>query len=237
MGGALDFPGALHLGARALRVARRDGVRATAQRLSEAARTYAALEEQHLWHELDLTELASPPPMPEGVTLLRAGPGEAHLLALLDGLDGAFAGDAARERLAEGAEVWIAVRDQTPLFSCWVFPRRAPTIAARGGWLELAPDMASLEDSVTSPLARGQGIAPAVWLRVAADLRDRGYRSWITKTAASNQPVHRALAKSGFRTVAAMRLVRHGPVRTVSVAPGEGTGALLAAALDTRTRP
>ncbi|MGH2930282.1 MAG: hypothetical protein ACRDL8_18905, partial [Solirubrobacteraceae bacterium] len=123
-------PGLISVGARAARAARRDGLASTARRAAGELRTRVALQERHTWYELSLAGLEAPE-LPDGVVLARLTD---HDVDLLGGLRGAIAGDAARERLAGGAQAWAALRGRTPVFACWVFPERAPTIAARTGW-------------------------------------------------------------------------------------------------------
>ena len=73
-----------------------------------------------------------------------------------------------------------------------------------------ARDAASLEDSVTSPDHRGQGIAPAAWERVADSLADRGIPAMLTTVRADNTPTLKALKKVGFTPYAAVRYTRFG---------------------------
>lgn len=219
-------------GVRALRAARRDGLAGTARRAAGELRTRVMLREEHIWWELPLDSMAPPPDLPEGVDLVRAGEPE---LDLLRDLDGAIAGDAARQHVAEGWQPWVALRGATPVFACWILPGRAPTIASPTGWVQLPDGMVALEDSVTSPTERGQGLAPRALGRVAWEMRAAGHRSLLTKCALSNRPVQRVCAKLGFRPVARMRLTRTALTRLVRVEPAEGTGKLLAEQLDGAT--
>jgi L-amino acid N-acyltransferase YncA len=83
--------------------------------------------------------------------------------------------------------------------------------------LELPPGVASLEDTVTSPLARGQGVAPAAWSRMADALAERGVGTMVTTVESENAPTHRAVSKVGFAEYAAVRYTRIGPRRRVEV--------------------
>ncbi len=84
-------------------------------------------------------------------------------------------------------------------------------LAAPGGWLELPADTVVLEDSATTPRARGRGIAPGAWTAIADSLRDEGLVHMITKVGVENEASRKAVAKAGFRDVGVMRMVKTGP--------------------------
>jgi L-amino acid N-acyltransferase YncA len=100
---------------------------------------------------------------------------------------------------------------------CWIYNGRAPVAAARGGWLELPPGVACLEDSVTAASHRGRGIAPRAWDQIAVALRKRGVATMITKVEVDNAPSRRAVEKAGFVGVAVQRMARTGPRVRVDV--------------------
>ncbi|MBA3262227.1 MAG: GNAT family N-acetyltransferase [Thermoleophilaceae bacterium] len=138
----------------------------------------------------------------------------------------------ARQCLAGGNDVWLAFEGDQPLFACFTFLHAAPVMAASGGTLSLPPGAACLEDSVTSPAARGRGIAPAAWTLIGDELERRGFRAIVTKIETSNTASRRAVEKVGFRSVAVMQHKRVGPRRRTSVeAVGSGLGSELAARL------
>jgi RimJ/RimL family protein N-acetyltransferase len=104
---------------------------------------------------------------------------------------------------------------------------------APGAWLELPDGVICLEDSMASPAIRGRGVAPAVWTRLAADLRSRGCESLITKVDATNAPSTRAVGKAGFEEILTMDIRRVGPVwrAIATTAPQDPLGELLLARL------
>ena len=102
-----------------------------------------------------------------------------------------------RARRAAGNDLWLAEDDGGPLFRCWIYRGRAPVLAAPGGWLELPADTVVLEDSATTPRARGRGIAPGAWTAIADSLRDEGLAHMITKVGVENEASRRAVARRG----------------------------------------
>jgi RimJ/RimL family protein N-acetyltransferase len=112
-----------------------------------------------------------------------------------------------------------------PAFACTIFRERTPTIAARGGWLDLPADTVCLEDSGTSPDFRGRGVAPGAWTAIADALAERGFKTMLTKVAIDNEPSRRAVVKAGFGEAADMRLRRLGPFRRVAMTPLGAPGA------------
>ena len=140
--------------------------------------------------------------------------------------------DEIRARRAAGNDLWLAEDDGGPLFRCWIYRRRAPVLAAPGGWLELPADTVVLEDSATTPRARGRGIAPGAWTAIADSLRDEGLVHMITKVGVENEASRKAVAKAGFRDVGVMRMVKTGPRKRTTVDRSDpGVGAELAARL------
>ena len=101
-----------------------------------------------------------------------------------------------------------------------------PVLAAPGGWLDLPAVTVVLEDSATTPRARGRGIAPGAWTAIADSLRDEGLAHMITKVGVENEASRKAVAKSGFREIGVMRMVKRGPRKQTTVSgatPGLGT--------------
>lgn len=188
---------------RILRLALRSGTR------------LAYLKERHIWYRLDLASDRPHPALPPGFEL---GPASAGELELLGGLETIGLQEAQR-RLAAGAELWLLRQAGEAAFACWIFRGRTPVLAARGGWLRLPDDTACLEDSVTAARHRGQGLAPAVWSRVADSFAAQGFAALITKVAEDNQPSRRAVEKAGFEPVACMDLLRVWPMTHVVIRP------------------
>ena len=188
-----------------VRSARHRGLRQTGRLARTAATELVRLDASHLWYVLDVTGGRPRRELPEGVRFAQGGPGDADRLDELDTITPA----AARERLAGGADLWMVLDDEDRLaFACWTYPRSTPTIAARGGWLELPPGVASLEDSVTSADHRGRGIAPAAWTLVADAIAERGFERLMTIVGVENVPSRRAVLKAGFGSFALTRLHR-----------------------------
>lgn len=210
-----------------VRRVRSEGVGAAARQSVKLARRRVYLVEEHLWYALDLGGERPRRELPEEVRLGRPG----H-----DRLEGAVEMgqriEEVRERLSAGNDLWLAEDDGGPLFRCWIYRRRAPVLAAPGGWLELPDDTVVLEDSATTPRARGRGIAPGAWTAIADALRDEGLVHLITKVGVANEPSRKAVAKAGFREIALMRLVKTGPRKRTTIHQAEpGLGDELAARL------
>jgi L-amino acid N-acyltransferase YncA len=206
---------------------RQHGVAATLREVVNRARPHVMLDEAHVWYQLDLdrVELRT---MPPGTRLERAnGP----LVEKVAELDRSPAD--AREHLAGEGDVWLVLGDgDQPLFLCYTYRRAVPVIAAPGGTLDLPSGVACLEDSQTSPAARGRGIAPAAWDTLGAELAGEGVRTLITKVGVENAPSRRAVEKAGFREIALMEHRRRGPWRRTRVhVSGDGIGTELAARL------
>ena len=139
-----------------------------------------------------------------------------------------------RERRAAGNDLWLAEDDGGPLFRCWIYRRRAPVLAAPGGWLELPAD---------TVVPRGLGHHPAGprprhrprRVDGASPTRcgTRGSTHMITKVGVENEASRKAVAKAGFREIGVMRLVKRGPRKrtTVDRCRRPGLGADLAARL------
>ena len=210
----------------------RGGLRHAGSRAAEAA---GYLRETHIWYELDLTRARPRREMPAGLELIVARPENVGLLDELPrqpyGPGGFYLPTVrqAEERLADGAVLWLVVESQRPAFACWIFPQRAPLLAAPGGWLELPPGVVCLEDSVTSEHYRGRGVAPAAWSGIADRLSGESATAMITKVEEDNAASRRAVEKAGFREIAMMSLLRIGSrSRVVVRGSGQGTAGYLA---------
>jgi GNAT superfamily N-acetyltransferase len=195
------------------------GLAGTARRAAAVAREQIVLTEEHVWYELDLGGERPRPPLADGLALVEATAEQVALLEELPSMSAAAAGRLRRR----GGRLFLVLEDETPLFACWIHGRETPAIAAPGGWLALPEGVSCLEDSVTSPAARGRGIAPAAWAVLGDRLAAESARTLVTKVEVENVPSRRAVEKAGFREIALMRLRRIARRRRVDV---EGEGAL-----------
>ena len=212
---------------RALRKIRQEGLGAALSRAWELIRRPFYRKEEHVWYQLDVKGERPRREFVEGVRLVRAKPEEAGRVEELGQVE-----SEARERLAQGNDLWLAIDDQDrALFACWTFRSETPVVAAPGGSLELPTGTACLEDSVTSPLARGKGIAPASWTAIADALANEGFEAMITKVTTDNAPSRKAVEKAGFREIALMRLTRIGPRQQVALSRSGGVADAIARGL------
>ena len=201
---------------------REDGVTGVARRIAERGTHSLVLSEEHIWYSLDLAGERPRRELPEGFELHLATEAEADDAAHLPNQPGI---EEVRARIAGTADYYIVREHGTPAFACTIFRERTPTIAARGGWLELPADTVCLEDSGTSPDFRGRGVAPGAWTAIADALAERGFKTMLTKVTVENEPSRKAVTKSGFREAADMRMRRVGPFRRVVLSPLGAPGA------------
>ena len=212
---------------RALRKARQEGPVAVLRRAWELLRRPFFRKEEHVWYQLDVNGERPRREFVEGVRLVRASAEDAHRVEELGQVE-----SEARERIAEGNDLWLVLDEEDrALFACWTFRSEAPVVAAPHGVLSLPAGTACLEDSVTSPLARGKGIAPASWTAIADTLAEEGFEAMITTVATDNAPSRKAVGKSGFREIGVMRLTRIGPRRQVALAAMGGVAEAIATGL------
>jgi RimJ/RimL family protein N-acetyltransferase len=209
------------IGPRLRRALNRYGLRGTARRGAHKLAARVALSERRVWYVLDLDGARPRPVQPVGLTLRRAAEAE---LALLSRLATLWPSQA-RERLMQGADRWLVVDHDEPMFSCWIFRASAPVLAGRHGRLELPSGTLCLEDSFTAAAARGRGIAPAAWGSIADELAREAQRRLITKVEVDNASTRRAVEKAGSRELAVMRFRRvvpwrRTPVQTTDVEEG-----------------
>jgi GNAT superfamily N-acetyltransferase len=195
----------------------------------QVAWSRVVLIETYLWYELDPMSERPRRALQSGLILRRGHVGDLAMLAELK----TVSPDEARIRLEGGNDLWLVLDGDQLLFSCWIFRWRAPVHAAAGGEIGLADAMVCLEDSVTTPAARGRGVAPAAGSAIADVLADEGQRRMITKVTVDNLPSRKAAEKIGFEPVAIMHFKRIGPLRRTSVrALDEGRGRYFVEMLD-----
>jgi RimJ/RimL family protein N-acetyltransferase len=200
---------------------REDGVAGVGRRVAERGHSFV-LREEHIWYSLDLTGGRPRRELPEGFELHLATQDEADDAAHLPNQPGI---EEVRARIAGTADYYIVREHGKPAFACTIFRERTPTVAARGGWLDLPADTVCLEDSGTSPDFRGRGVAPGAWTAIADALAERGFKTMLTKVTVENEPSRKAVTKAGFREAADMRMRRLGPFRRVMLTPLGAPGA------------
>jgi hypothetical protein len=186
---------------------RRHGLRETIDRVITRIRTKLYLDETHVWYELVLATDRPRPALRPGLELIRA---RADDLSLLEELPTVSTLEG-RLRMEGGNDLWLVLDGRQPVFACWTFSNSAPVEAATNGRLDLKPEIAYLENSVTSPSYRGRGpIAPAAWSQLADRLEKVGVKAMITKVEEDNKVMRWAIVKSGFREIAVMHFRRRG---------------------------
>jgi len=174
-----------------------------------------AFTDRQVWYELDPSAERPRVDLAEGFSASRPG---AEGVELIERLPTISAAEATR-RLGGGADLWMALSDGEPAFSCWVFRGTAPAPAAPSGSLAMPDGVVCLEDSVTGRDFRGRGLAPAVWTILADEEQRAGTRSIITRIGEENVPSRRAILKSGFHEIALVAHTRRGLSERVSVRP------------------
>lgn len=166
------------------------------------------LDEEHIWYALDLGRVEVKP-VAAGYQIRRGVRSDAPALLELTGTPRAV--DKAHGWLERGIQLWLATTETGEVaFACWIFPRTAPTIAARGGEAPLSQGVSCLEGSYTSAAHRGRGLAGAAWTHIGTELRADGVAVLVTKVEVDNAPSRRAVEKAGFAIAATMRLSRRG---------------------------
>jgi len=190
-----------------------NGPRAALRRVVTRVRPQLYMHEAHVWSALVLAGERPRLALPAGYTLARAGATDLPKLAELD-----VDVELGRQRLADGAELWLISHGAETVYCGWVFHGRAPTIAAPGGWVNLPRGIVNPEDMVTAPTHRGRGLASAAYTLLCDDLQrgDRASRI-VGKVPVDNSANRRALVKSGWREFALVDFRRVGPWRRTTV--------------------
>jgi len=180
------------------------------------------LDETHVWYELPLgTDRPRVNRLPD-LSLTRVGMRD---LVLFDQLPTNVSTYEARQRIAAGHDLWLALKGRQPVFACWVFHGSLPVIASRHGHIALPSEIVAFEDSVASPAYRGRGIGLAVWPKIADSLEESTATTIITKVEEDNATARRAFEKSGFREVATVHFRRKGLWRELTMRTGNGVTA------------
>jgi CelD/BcsL family acetyltransferase involved in cellulose biosynthesis/GNAT superfamily N-acetyltransferase len=154
--------------------------------------------ERHVWYVAAPAEVQAARPLPDGFKLRRSRREHLDLLTQSN----LYGWSAAESYLGEGGDLWLVRDDQRAVFCCWVFRKRMPTVAARGGWKDLPEKTVCLEGVVTDPGYRGRGIAPAAWSMISQNLMGEGIRAIAIKVEENNRSMRRAVQKAGFHEMA-----------------------------------
>jgi RimJ/RimL family protein N-acetyltransferase len=193
-------------------VIRRRGVRGGARRVYDRLSPTTRWHDEFIWYELDVQDPQRPRRVLDPEFALRRGePADAALLAQLptDLQVTSMTPEVVEARLAAGAWLWVVVDGDRLAFSCWNFLGAGPLTGA-GADRPIPPGVVMLEDSIASPHVRGRGVAPGAWTGVADAHAADGRTAMVTKVAADNVAVQKALEKAGFVRVAHMH--RSGPI-------------------------
>lgn len=200
--------------------------RHAAVRTVRVARTRAYLSEMHIWYEFPLWD-ASPDPV-DGYRIRQGTESDAAELEQL----GLLRLPAAREYLAEGAQLWVATHGDELVYMVWFHRDWVPAIAAAGGRLQLPPGVACLENAFALPAHRHLGVGRCVIKRAVLSHANAGFEHVVAKVAEDNIASRKSVAKLDGREAARMHFRRIGFARRVRV---ESLGnADLAAALAER---
>ena len=179
----------------------RHGVRGCLTLAARNAKQYVITtlyqHERHIWYVAAPVEVQAKP-LPSGLKLRRSRREHLDLLTQSN----LYGWSAAESYLGEGGDLWMVQDNQRAVFCCWVFRKRMPTVAARGGWKDLPPRTVCLEGVVTDAGYRGRGIAPAAWSLIAKSLKSDGIRTIAIKVEEQNRSMRRAVQKAGFREMA-----------------------------------
>src|SRR5215217_3966561 len=195
---------------------REEGAAGVVRRVADRGVHTVVLREEHIWYVLDLTGERPRRELPDGFELHLATDAEADAIAHLPNQPVV---EEIRTRIDGTADVYMVREHGKPAFACTIFRERTPTIASRGGWLDLPDDTVCLEDSGTSPDFRGRGVAPGAWTAIADALAERGFKTMLTKVTVENEPSRKAVTKAGFREAADMRMRKLGPFRRIGRPP------------------
>ena len=147
--------------------------------------------------------------LPEGFSVVRATEAD---LPLLDQLGTNF--DRAAEFLAAGHRLWLVHDGDRAIYSAWTFAGRAPTDAARTGWIELPEGMLNPEDAHAHPDHRGQGLAARAGAVSHQHQLREGCTRYVFTALTTNASSLRAAAKGPARPFAVVELTKVGLLRS-----------------------
>ncbi|PWW21806.1 hypothetical protein JD79_00947 [Geodermatophilus normandii] len=132
---ALDSPAGVRARASIeVREVGRGGLGEAVRRAASRLPVRLVVRERYHWYVIDAADVPPPSPLPTKFSLFLAGPDD---LPEVEGLDASF--ERAEEWLDAVHELWMVRDGNRVVSSCWVFVGRAPTAAARHGWLQLPP--------------------------------------------------------------------------------------------------
>jgi CelD/BcsL family acetyltransferase involved in cellulose biosynthesis/ribosomal protein S18 acetylase RimI-like enzyme len=171
--------------------------------------------ERHVWYVAAPAEIQAGRPLPDRFKLRRSRREHLDLLTQSN----LYGWSAAESFLGEGGDLWLVRDNQRAVFCCWVFRKRMPTVAARGGWMNLPEKTVCLEGVMTDAAYRGRGIAPAAWSMIAQTLKGEKIRAIAIKVEESNRSMRRAVMKAGFHEMAITDFLQVAGVARVHVIP------------------
>lgn len=200
---------------------RRHGLKGMVGAAIHLARLRVHLDEAHVWYELPLEAERPRMRLPSALSLVRAGADE---LPLIDDLPTVSFYEA-RRRMDAGHDLWLVLKDQRPVFACWVFHGSVTTPVVKKGWIPLPDEIVCFEDSISAPIYRGRGIPLAAWPAIADHLERTPAQRIITKTEKDDATARRAFEKAGFREIATVWFRLSGFRQRAVVVPGSGATA------------
>jgi glycosyltransferase involved in cell wall biosynthesis/GNAT superfamily N-acetyltransferase len=197
---------------------KQSGIKHTAAVMLDQLKARIALDESHVWYELDLTTRLPDYPLEDRFELCRGTEDDIARFAEIPPVTSYHV----RERMRTGADLWYAREGDAVAFFCWTLRHAAPTLASPTGSIPLRPEVVNLEDSTASPEYRRSAVGMGVLSEVARRLRHEGVTSMVTKVAVDNTPARRWVLKLGFVEVGVATVRRRGRRWSRSVVPTPG---------------
>lgn len=148
------------------------------------------------------------PTLPDGFSLVHGTEADLPLLAQLG-----TGFDRAGEFLAAGHRLWLLLEGDRLVFASWTFIGRAPTDAARTGWIELPEGTFNPEDSTTHPDYRGRGVAGLAGALIHRETMREQPRRYVFAALTTNTSSLRAAAKGPARPFAVVDQTKIGLLR------------------------
>jgi hypothetical protein len=173
-------------------------------------RRLVRLQEEHVWYELRLGELAPIPPLQEHLRLVIADDGQLeHVIGQNVAL--------ARRRAAAGHDQMMVLDGDVVLSSACIFRGNAEVLAAPGNRLRLPAGTVCCEDAYTTREDRRRGRGSGGLLAIVPRLREDGVEQVLIKVASENRAARVAAVRIGFEPLVRVRLDRLGFLKRVEV--------------------